>query len=321
MVTSADAAVQPQRAHRVAEVRPGQPPPVSTGGGTPGRAGQPPRRRRAASRDQLNRMIGRITAGTWLWIGEQVSWCTGVRTCGPRSARATYEWCTSPESTLIEAGRAAAPTRCRALPPTSSGEDRRRARRTSARNAAQCSRSNAAPEPLRGRRPARRGRVGQPLVPVLDVVDGRRQQPGQRRPDDQVVEVAVRPGRRTSSTRRPAASPGRPGSSTRLQRLSSTTSRVRPRSSAKLHWYGRSAFSADSGRSTAQPELVQQVGGVLGRGDLRRTAGRRPARPGAGCPGAGRPSTTPGRLRSARAHQGCSRHRPRARTPRCSSRR
>jgi len=38
---------------------------------------------RAPARDQLNRISGRIGAGTWLWIGEQVSWCTGVATSGP----------------------------------------------------------------------------------------------------------------------------------------------------------------------------------------------------------------------------------------------
>jgi hypothetical protein len=74
---------------------------------------------------------GRIAAGAWLWIGEQVSWCTGVRT--PRSsnlARATYEWCTSPESTLIEAGgvyAGSAPTEfpvAPGAPNADSGEER-----------------------------------------------------------------------------------------------------------------------------------------------------------------------------------------------------
>ena len=43
----------------------------------------------AAARDQANRISGRMKAGTWLWIGEQVSWWTGVRP--PSSAFATYE--------------------------------------------------------------------------------------------------------------------------------------------------------------------------------------------------------------------------------------
>ena len=104
------------------------------------------------------------------------------------------------------------PVAARPPPARRAGRTARPARRTSGWNAAQCSRSTARRSFSANAAARGRGRVGQPLVPGLQVVDGRRQQPRQRRADHQVVVVAVGLVDEPAPLAAAAASPGAPAS-------------------------------------------------------------------------------------------------------------
>ena len=182
-------------------------------------------------------------------------------------------------------------------------------------NAAQCSRSRPwrsfSPSSAAGPAP---GAVADRLVPGLEVVQRRRQQERQRRPDQQVVEVAVR----VLLEPLPLA---------RVEHRA-VLGRVEHPARARVdHDQPRGAEVAAVAPARARdlavgPErvLAQQRAAVLGRAQRAVQVVLAPGAPARGCPCAGRASSSRTRRRSGRP---TSRWRacPRPRSSTCSSRR
>ena len=196
------AAVEHQLADLVAEERAGLLLPLAARSAAPSPSRASASVNRSAQRLQPIRKPTRIGCGAWLCSGETVSWCTrAVRSAGLAPARRRRRG----------GRRRRAPARSPAP-----ARARRGRRDVSARPAARRSRRRRPSAP--GRRPAgssrRAGPAGGPSWRTLSVSFQRsrwwigvRQQPGQRRADDQVLRrPRRRPARMAASTQSNSAS-------------------------------------------------------------------------------------------------------------------